>query len=265
MSILSLVKPPRSLTLLAFSLSLISLHGQEPSSPALSAQELASQMDANFQGNALIRSQMEIHLPNGGKRVMQLQIKQRRTKTASDLSYRVLWPNEYRDQVVILHQDAGKAPTGSATVPHQPVRNLASSQMGDGLLESDLSYQDAIENVYNWKYQAIVGTEVINGVTCQILESKPDNSSVSIYAKARSWIDPRRLVPLRIEKYSTTDKLERRIDITRVARDEKHHPIPAGLTVRNPGKNSTTDFNGASINQDVSFTDSDFASANIVP
>ena len=230
----------------------------------MSANELASRMDASLQGNALIRSQLEIRFPSGGKRVLQLQIKQRRTKTTTDLSYRVLWPNEYKDQIVILHQENGKAPTGSAIIPHQPVRALGASQMNEGLFGSDLAYEDAVENVYGWKGQALVGTEVINNVSCQILESKPGNSTASIYARARSWIDPRRLVPLRIEKYSASGELMRRIDTTRVARDEKHNPIPAGLTVRSPGKNTMTEFNGAHIDQDVNLTDEDFTPAAAV-
>ena len=46
--------------------------------------------------------------------------------------------------------------------------------MGNGLFDSDLAYQDAVENFFAWKKQAIVGSEAINGVNCQILESKPD-------------------------------------------------------------------------------------------
>ena len=134
----------------------------------------------------------------------------------------------------------------------------------EGLFDSDLSYQDAIENVYGWKEQAIVGSEAINGVTCQVLESKPGNSSVSMYAKARSWIDPRRLVPLRIEKYSHSGELIRRIEITRIARDEKHNPIPAGLTVHGLRKNTVTEFNGARIDQGVTFTDDDFKPASVL-
>ncbi len=133
--------------------------------------------------------------------------------------------------------------------------------MNEGLFDSDLSYQDALENFFAWKKQAIVGSEVVNGVNCQILESKPGSSSVSIYPKARSWIDPQRLVPLRIEKYSASGELIRRIDITRVARDEKHQPIPSNLTVHGPRKNTVTEFNGARINQDVNFTDADFTPA----
>jgi outer membrane lipoprotein-sorting protein len=120
-----------------------------------------------------------------------------------------------------------------------------------------------VENFFAWKKQTLIGSETINGVNCQILESKPDSSSVSIYAKVRSWIDPQRFVPLRIEKYSSSGELVRRIDVTRVARDEKHNPIPASLTVHGPRKNSVTEFNGARIDQDVQFTDADFTAAGI--
>ena len=133
--------------------------------------------------------------------------------------------------------------------------------MNEGLFDSDLSYQDAVENFFAWKKQTLIGSETINGVNCQILESKPDSSSVSVYAKVRSWIDPQRFVPLRIEKYSSSGGLVRRIDVTRVARDEKHNPIPASLTVHGPRKNSVTEFNGARIDQDVQFTDADFTAA----
>src|SRR4030095_11138760 len=110
----------------------------------------------------------------------------------------------------------------------------------------------------------MVGAEVINGVNCQVLESKPGNSSVSIYAKARSWIDPRLLVPLRIEKYSHSGELIRRIAITRTPRHEKHCPIPAGLTVHGQRKNTVTQFNAARIDQGVTLTDDDFKPANVL-
>ena len=126
-----------------------------------------------------------------------------------------------------MHQTQG-ASRGSIIVPQQPVRTITSSQMGDGLFDSDLSYQDAVENFFAWKKQAVVGAEMVNNVNCQILESKPDNSSLSIYARVRSWIDPQRFVPMRIEKYSSSGELVR-LDITRVARDEKDNPIPAIL------------------------------------
>lgn len=254
------MKPFFALALAPAVLSMISVRAEEPAPPPLSAAELADRIETTSQGSALIRTKLEVQSPGGANRVLQLQIKQRRTKTATDLVYQVLWPNERKGEVVILHQAQGTA-TGSIIVPQQPVRPLKSSQMSGGLFDSDLSYQDAVENFFAWKKQAIVGAEAINGVNCQILESKPDNASMSIYARVRSWIDPRRFVPLRIEKYSSSGELVRRIEITRVARDEKHNPIPASLTVYGPRKNSVTQFNGARIDQDVNFTDADFTTA----
>jgi len=226
----------------------------------MSAAELADRLNAVSQGNALIRTKLEVRPLDGARRVLQLQIKQRRTKTATDLVYQALWPEEHKGEAVILHQAQGAA-KGSIIVPQQPVRAIKSSEMNEGLFGSDLSYQDAVENFFAWKKQTLIGSETINGVNCQILESKPD--SVSIYAKVRSWIDPQRFVPLRVEKYSSSGELVRRIDVTRVARDEKHHPIPASLTVHGPRKNSVTEFNGARIDQDVQFTDADFTPATI--
>ena len=223
----------------------------------MSAAELAGRLEAVGQGDALIRTKLEVRAGDGTKRVLQLQIKQRRTKMGTDLVYRVLWPNERKGEAVILHQTQGAA-KGSIIVPQQPVRTITSSQMSEGLFDSDLSYQDAVEDFFAWKKQALVGSEMINNVNCQILESKPDGSSVSIYAKVRSWIDPRQLVPIRIEKYSSSGELVRRIDVTRVARDEKDNPIPGNLTVHGPRKNSVTEFAGAKIDQKVNFTDADF-------
>ena len=257
------VKPFLALAIAAAALCFISIRAAETAAPAMSAAELADQLDVVSQGSALIRTKLEVRSLEGAKRVLQLRIKQRRTKTTTDLVYQVLWPDEYKGEAVILHQAQGAA-KGSIIVPQQPVRAIKASQMKEGLFDSDLSYQDAVENFFAWKKQALVGSETITGVNCQILESKPDSSSVSIYAKVRSWIDPQRSVPLRIEKYSSSGELVRRIDVTRVARDEKHHPIPASLTVHGPRKNSVTEFNGARIDQDVQFTDADFTAAGIL-
>jgi hypothetical protein len=238
-------------------LSIISGHAAEPVPPAMSAADLAGRMDAVGQGNALLRTKLEVRSGDGTKRVLQLQIKQRRTKTSTDLVYQVLWPNEHKGEAVILRLAQGAA-QGSIIVPQQPVRTIKSSQMSEGLFDSDLSYQDAVENFFAWKKQAIVGAEMVDNVNCQILESKPDSSAASIYARVRSWIDPHRFVPLRIEKYSSSGELVRRIDITRVARDEKDNQIPGNLSVHGPRKNSVTEFTGARIDQHVNFTDADF-------
>lgn len=249
-------------------LCLGSIIAQEPRrsaspAPALSAQELAARMDAITQGSSTVRTQMEIRTNAGGRRVSQLLIRQRRSKSATDLVYLVLWPNDQKGHAVILHQKAGEAPTGFVIEPPNRVRALQESEMSAGLFGSDLAYQDAVENFFGWKNQTLVGNELVDRVNCQILESKPASSSELIYGKVRSWIDPARLVPLRIEKYSPSGELIRRIETTRVARDDRHNSIPAGLAVHGPRQNTVTEFNGASIKHDVKFSDADFTAESV--
>jgi hypothetical protein len=245
--------------------SVIAVDPASSASPpsALSAEEMAARMNAISQGSATVRTQMEIRTIGGSRRVCQLQIRQRRTNRATDLVYLVLWPNDRKGHAVILHQKAGEAPSGSLIEPPNRVRALKESEMSAGLFESDLAYQDAVENFFAWKNQTLVGNEVVDRLNCQILESKPDSSSESIYGKVRSWIDPARLVPLRIEKYSPSGELIRRIETTRVARDDRHNSIPAGLTVHRPRQNTVTEFNGASIKHDVNFSDADFTPKSV--
>jgi len=250
-------------TIAGGALFVVAIPAAETAPATISAGELASRMNAARQGNAVIRARLEVRSPDGGKRVFQLQIKERRTATAADLAYQVQWPKERKGETVFFHQDSDGTARATVVAPPAPVRVLEASQMGEGLFGSDLSYQDAIENFFAWKDQAITGSEAIDGVECQILESKPGKSGVSTYAKVRSWIDVRRLVPMRIEKYSAAGQVVRRIDTTYVGRDQRDRFIPAKLTVRSPSKDSITEFDGARIEQGMQFTDRDFTPETI--
>jgi hypothetical protein len=131
--------------------------------------------------------------------------------------------------------------------------------MNRSVFGGDLSIADTIENFFAWKNQAIVGTGVVGGVNCQILESKPGDGDFSIYGRVRSWVDSRRLVPLRVEKYLPSGKLARRIETTRVVPQGGHGSLPANLSVRESGKNSLTELDGSRIRYDVKFFDRDFS------
>ena len=129
--------------------------------------------------------------------------------------------------------------------------------MDDPLFGSDLSYEDVIENFFAWDQQAIVGTETVDRVNCQILESKPGKAAHSAYTSVRTWVDPRKFVPMRVEKYSS-GRLVRRIDTTRVATDDKGRAIPANLVVHGPGGGSYTELDGSKIKHGVNFSDDEF-------
>jgi outer membrane lipoprotein-sorting protein len=228
------------------------------SAAEMSPKELASAVAAKQEGDAYIRLRLQVK-PSGSAadETLQIQIKERRTKTATDLVYQVLWPQPRKGESVLLHQEAGHSAGGSLFTPPDKAQTLTASQLRQPFFGSDLSYLDVVEDPLSWENQTITGTETINGVSCTVLESKP-NKGESEYAKVRSWIDPNRLVQMRIEKYSPSGELKVRIETSRVANDDKGRPIPANLTIQNPQKGSVTELDGSRIKHNVTFSDSEF-------
>lgn len=224
------------------------------SAPAMPASELASRLSALQQdGTSYVRLKMEIK--GAAKETLQLQIKQRRTKGATEIVYQVLFPKERKGESVLLRKIGSRAASGSTFTPPNTVRPINS--LKEPLFGSDLSYEDIVENFFAWDRQAIVGTGEVDGVNCQILESKPGKSDRSTYGSVRTWIDPRRVVPLRVEKYSASGQVLRRIDTTRVVSDAGRQ-IPANLVVQGQRANFTTELDGSRIRHDVAYTDADF-------
>lgn len=250
---------PFRLILVQFAAVLIGLapilpaHGADSVAP-MSAGELASRLSALRQGGvSYVRLRMEIKHATNEK--FQLQIKQRQKQNATEVVYQVLWPKERKGESVLLRKIGNRPASGSVFVPPNTVRTI--EDLKEPLLASDLSYEDIIENFFGWEHQSIVGAEAVEGVNCQILESKPGKGERSTYARVRSWIDTQRMVPLRVEKYSSSGQVLRRIDTTRVVPDAGHH-IPANLTVRGARQGSSTELDGSSIRHDVNYTDAEF-------
>jgi outer membrane lipoprotein-sorting protein len=244
---------------IAVAVGTFSTSAAEPAPATVSAGDLAARLSAlRHDGASYVRLRLEVQEPAGTtKTTLQLEIKALSTRAATDLVYKVLWPKERKGEAVLLRKSAGRAATGTRFVPPATLRSIDSSQMKEPLFGSELSYEDVIDNFFDWDNQEIVGTEAVGRVPCQILESKPGKGDRSSYSKVRSWIDTRRLVPLRVEKY-LSNQPARRIETTRVVTDDKGRHIPANLTITTPRKNSATELDGSRIKHDVTFSDREF-------
>lgn len=236
----------------------LSANFAENAASAISAADLAAHLNAWQQdGASYVRLRMVVS-QSSGKSALQIQIKARRTTTTTEVVYQILWPKERKGESVLLRNSSGRSASGSIFIPPATLRPLDASQMKEPLFGSDLSYEDLVDNVFSWEQQAIVGTEDMNGVSCHILESKPGKGDRSSYASVRSWVDTRRLVPLRIEKYMASGGLARRIEISNVVTDDVGRQVPANLTVRGSRKNSVTEIDGSRIKHDVIYADKQF-------
>jgi outer membrane lipoprotein-sorting protein len=219
-----------------------------------SAAELAAKLSAMRQdGTSSVRLKMES--PSGS---FQLQTKERRTSGGVDVVYQVLWPKERKGEAVLLRKSGGRAATGAVFTPPDAVKTITASQMDDGLFGSALTYADILENFFAWGSQTSVGTEPVGRVECQIIESKPAKGQSSIYSSVRSWIDTRRMVPLRVEKYGASGKVLCRIDTTNVEKDDLERHLPASMTIRRAGGSVTT-IQGTRIRHGVTLTERDFS------
>jgi outer membrane lipoprotein-sorting protein len=228
--------------------------------PALSAAELAARLSAWQQdGVSYARARMEIKQSSGATRnALQIQIKSRRTRTTTEVVYQLLWPKERKGESVLLRKAKDGAASGSTFIPPDKLRAIDSSQMDEPLFGSDLSFEDLVDNFFAWKHQSLVGVEDVGGVSCQILESKPGKGERSSFSAVRTWVDTRRFVPLRIEKYMAGDRLVRRIDAADVVSDDIGRPVPSKVTVRGLRRDSITELDGSRIKHDVTFPDTQF-------
>ena len=232
--------------------------------PALAAKDLATRLSALQQdGASLVRLKIEVKPAGAPKFSLQLQIKQRRTAKSTEAVYQVLWPKERMGEAVLLKQSGNGPASGSVFIPPNTTRAFSPAQMKDGLFGSDISYGDVLENFFEWENQAIVGTEVVDRVSCQILESKPGKGERSAYPVVRTWVDARRLVPLRIEKYQSSGAVARRIDTRDVAKDDSGRSVPANLTISSPQSGSSTNLEGSKLRHDVNFADREFTAEGI--
>ena len=224
------------------------------------AAAMAASLSAGLQdGSAVVRLKLDVRQPTaGGKTALQLQIKSRRTKTATELVYQILWPKERKGESFLLRKTPGNSVSGSIFLLPNTLRPLTTAQLKEGIFGSDLTYEDLAENFYTWEHQTVVGTENIGRVACQILESKPGKGDNTSYSIVRSWIDPKKMVPMRVEKFVSGGQMARRIETTRVAEDDTDRLVPASFSVQRPGKDSVTELEGSKSRHGVTFTDADF-------
>ncbi len=234
--------------------------GGVASAAELTASELAAALGAAAQdGNSVARARFKIQPEDGGApAVLQVQIKSRRTPERSEAAYAVLWPADRKGEAFVVRQDMGSVPVGfSVTLPDRENR-LDPQRLQEGAFGSDLSYRDAVENFFLWSGQALAGRENEGKVDCIILESKPGAKDSSAYSRVRSWIDPRRMIAMRVEKFDRQGRLACRIDTTQVAKDDIGRHVPAALTVRRTGSGTVTEIEGSNLRHDARIQDADF-------
>lgn len=224
------------------------------------AAELAGKMAALVEdGDSVTSLEMKIKPVNGGDdQAAKFQIKARRSKGKVDVVYQMFWPKERNGESFLILQDGGKVSTAYTYNPAKELTKLSQSQMKDAAFGSDLSYGDVVENFFRWKSQELAGQETVDRVDCVILDSKPGSGDLTDYGRVRSWIDSRKMVALRVEKYDTSGNLVRKITTTKVIKDDANRYVPKTLMIERTGSATRTELDGYRLRHDVELSDRDF-------
>lgn len=220
-------------------------------SAAEPGSELAGKLRAKEGGSTFVRIRMQ----DGSGQTLQVQIKSRVSNATADIVYQILFPKERKGESVLLHRSGSKF-TATLFKPPDTLKQIGAAEMNQSLFGTDLSYEDIVDSPFAWSQQAIVGTQDVGRFPCQILESKPGKDHTSSYASVKTWVDPKRMVPLQIEKYDSSGKVVRRINITRMLLDGGDS-LPADLEVTGPN-GSVTHITGSSIKRGLNFPETEF-------
>lgn len=249
--------PPLAAVLLA--LALVPSLRAEPKE-TLTANQMATQLAVSVQdGDSSARARFSVRAASAGDSgTLQVKILSRRDPASSEVVYEVLWPASRKGERVLLRQKRGGSIEGQIFAPPDQRRNISRSQSLDTLLGTDLAMADAVENFFLWHNQSFVGHENIGSVECVILESKPGPNDLSPYGAVRSWIDPRRLAALRVEKSDKAGRLVRRIDSSQIVKDDIGRSVPLSMTVRRLPGDSVTEIEGSALRHDAAFSPTDF-------
>jgi hypothetical protein len=81
------------------------------------------------------------------------------------------------------------------------VRRIASNRKAGRFVNSDYYYEDLRSRKVERDEHRIIGRENVGGVNCEILESTPVEADSSVYLKRQVWLDPKTLLPMRIDFY----------------------------------------------------------------
>lgn len=94
---------------------------------------------------------------------------------------------------------------------------ISGHMLRQSMMGSDMSYEDMMsDESLREKYSAEVNSEVsLNGVNCYVVTLNAKVPEVN-YSTQKMWVDKTKFVPLRVDLYSKSQKLLKRIDFSNI-------------------------------------------------
>jgi hypothetical protein len=206
-------------------------HAADGAADALVARVVANQATRG----AVIRAKLTVEAPGSDRAaVAQLRIRLRRDEKRTRLLFEVLWPDRQKGEAICIDRAGQGAVGGFLFAPPDRVTPLGDATLGRAFLDSDLTIEDLADDFWQWPSPRIAGDELVGGEPCRIVEWHPPPGTASAYARVRSWISTKKLVPLRIEKSWRDDRPMKLFSIEKTSRNGGVW-VPITTIVSSPG------------------------------
>ena len=96
----------------------------------------------------------------------------------------------------------------------QRVRRVDSNRKGGRFVNSDYFFEDLRDRKPSMDTHKLLGRERVGDTECEMLESVPVDATNSVYARRVSWIEPKSLLPLRIDFFErSADQPSKRLSV----------------------------------------------------
>jgi hypothetical protein len=171
------------------------------SQPAVTVKELTARLRALREATDFRASGRLVSVaPSGERRSYQLSLRARWFAGSVKIFCEVADPAPARMRLLLESPAVGQASIRKGHAgDHQPV-TVPFENWGDGLLETGFTYEDLLENQFEWSKQALAKETVYGARTCYLLKSAPEGNDQSHYSAVTSWLDRETLHPVRVEK-----------------------------------------------------------------
>jgi hypothetical protein len=221
--------------------------GQPTETPEqLIARVLASRL-VGFRGHARL---VQINPQTEQQESKRIVIKARQEGKSFKMLYQAVWPSSVAGQAVLIEMTPGQPVKGFLMESPDKVLPLTPRLLDQPLFGSDFRIEDLTEDFWHWPMQEFIGTEIIMGCPCKIIESRPGSATQSGYSVIRSWVCPRLALPLRVERITRDGLPARRLSVEKIAKAGRGWAARSLLMTPTDGKSRTL-FEGTSMEADV--------------
>jgi Outer membrane lipoprotein-sorting protein len=168
---------------------------------AMTIQELRARLEAvraatDFRANGRLVRVAAL----GDRQTYRLSLRARWFAGTVKIFCEITDPPPARIRLLLESPAAGPASIRTGHAGDRRPVTVPFERWGEALLDTAFTYEDLLENHFQWHKQVLTGETRYGARACYLVKSTPEADDQSHYASVTSWLDRESLYPVRVEK-----------------------------------------------------------------